>query len=168
MSIIQVTIDGQSFEIDLRSESHAAAEFMVTVNGEPVRVFVPESDDPERMEWIIIDDRPYEIVLDRDLHWVKSRYGLHHLEIRDLEAAVSRPASRDSRVKAPIPGLVTRVLVEQGSHVEAGQPIMVLEAMKMENEVRAPRSGVIAQLSASPGQKVQLNEVLAEIAEAAG
>ena len=53
--------------------------------------------------------------------------------------------------------------MSQGDHVEAGQPLLVLEAMKMENEIRAPRSGMVSQLTASAGDNVALHEVMAEI-----
>ena len=73
------------------------------------------------------------------------------------------PASGDGRVKAPIPGLISRVLVEPGATVSAGQPLVVLEAMKMENEIRAPFDGVVSALSVSVGQTVLGNQVLAEV-----
>jgi biotin carboxyl carrier protein len=66
-------------------------------------------------------------------------------------------------VKAPIPGLITRVFVEPGATVQAGQRLLVLEAMKMENEVRAPRGGVVQQVNVHPGQSVNLSEVMVEI-----
>jgi biotin carboxyl carrier protein len=66
-------------------------------------------------------------------------------------------------VKAPIPGLVTRVLVQAGDVVEAGQPLLLLEAMKMENEILAPRAGAVLRLSAIPGKSVTLHEELIEI-----
>lgn len=52
-------------------------------------------------------------------------------------------AHSDGRVKSPIPGLVAHIRVQVGDRVEAGQPILVLEAMKMENEIRAPVKGVV-------------------------
>jgi biotin carboxyl carrier protein len=112
---------------------------------------------------VVVEDRSHEIVVDRGLHWLRSNTGLHHVEVRDLEAAVARPASADGRVKAPIPGLITRVLVGAGDHVAVGQPLLVLEAMKMENEIRAPRAGVVSRLDMVAGQAVALHEVLAEI-----
>ena len=92
-----------------------------------------------------------------------SYLGRHRLEVRDLDAAATRAVSMGGRVKAPIPGLVTRVLVQEGDEVTAGQPLLVLEAMKMENEIAAPRSGTVARLDAYEGRSVVLDELLAEI-----
>jgi biotin carboxyl carrier protein len=128
-----------------------------------VKVSALSLDSPEALEWIAIDHRSYEIVIDRDLRWIQSRSGRHRLDMRDLEAAVARPRSADARVKAPIPGMITRVLVAAGDRVEADQPLLVLEAMKMENEIRAPRSGVVGQINVVAGQGVALHEPLAEI-----
>jgi biotin carboxyl carrier protein len=83
--------------------------------------------------------------------------------VRDRETHSVRPASGDGRVKAPIPGLITRLHVENGQFVEAGQSVLVLEAMKMENDIRAPKDGMIRQIHIKPGQTVVLNEVLVEI-----
>ena len=88
---------------------------------------------------------------------------LHQVEVRDLESTIARPASGDGRIKAPIPGLITRVLVSPGEPVEIGQPLMVLEAMKMENEIRAPRSGRVTQINVAAGQSVALGMVIAEV-----
>jgi propionyl-CoA carboxylase alpha chain len=62
---------------------------------------------------------------------------------------------------APMPGLVRRVLVEVGAAVTAGQPLLVLEAMKMEQTVAAPAAGVVAELRAKPGEQVAPGQVLA-------
>ena len=64
---------------------------------------------------------------------------------------------------APMPGLVRRVLVEVGAVVTAGQPLLVLEAMKMEQTVSAPASGVVAELRAKAGEQVAAGQVLAVV-----
>jgi len=64
---------------------------------------------------------------------------------------------------APMPGLVRRVLVEVGAVVTAGQPLLVLEAMKMEQTVAAPAAGVVAELRAKPGEQVNTGQVLAVV-----
>jgi biotin carboxyl carrier protein len=163
MSRLAVNIDGRRFEIEVNLLQRHGLELTVAVDGEEVKASVPSLDGPEQMEWIMVDGRPYEIVIDPDLRWIKAYSGLHRLEIQDLEAAIRRPSSGDGRVKAPIPGLVTQVLVKQGDQVAAGQSILVLEAMKMENEIMAPISGVLSALHVRPGKSVVLNEILAEI-----
>lgn len=163
MSKLSITIDGQTFVVETPPLRRVTSEIIVRVDGQPVRVLAPDAGDSELLNWLIVDGRPYELVVDPNLRWMRSRLGLHQIEVRDLEAATVRPASGDGRVKAPIPGLITRILVNPGETVELGQPLMVLEAMKMENEIRAPRAGRVAQINVTPGQSVMLGVVLAEV-----
>ncbi len=67
------------------------------------------------------------------------------------------------RIVSPMPGKVVRVLAAQGAQVEAGQGIVVVEAMKMQNELKAPRAGRVVTLSAHEGATVAAGEVLAVI-----
>jgi len=164
MSKLSVTIDGRTFDVEVRIPPRCdGTELTVIVDGQELQVAVSCVDGPERIEWILIEGRAHELLVDHDLHWLRSHNGLHHLEVHDLEATVVRPASGDGRVKAPIPGLITRVFISVGDRVEVGQPILVLEAMKMENEIRAPRGGAVSRLDVVQGQGVALHEVLAEI-----
>jgi biotin carboxyl carrier protein len=71
-----------------------------------------------------------------------------------------RPPDGELLVKAPIPGLVVKVPVLQGQEVAEGDTLVILEAMKMENELRAPRAGVIHEVKATPGMQVQLGQTL--------
>jgi biotin carboxyl carrier protein len=64
-------------------------------------------------------------------------------------------------VVAPMPGKVVRLLVKAGDTVEAGQGLLVVEAMKMQNEIRSPKSGVVERLLAQEGQPVNAGEILA-------
>jgi biotin carboxyl carrier protein len=74
---------------------------------------------------------------------------------RTLEAEGRQP------VVAPMPGKVVRLLVKAGDTVEAGQGLLVVEAMKMQNEIRSPKSGVVERLLAQEGQPVNAGETLA-------
>ncbi len=160
---VNVEIDGKPFEVDLLTLTGAEQAMSVTCNGQTLEVALPQVAHPDQMEWIIVNGRPYEIAIDSSLRWIKAFDGMHRVEVTDRRAAVARPTSADGRVKAPIPGLITRVLVGQGDRVEAGQPLLLLEAMKMENEILAPRSGQVITLNAAPGSSVTLNEELMEI-----
>ncbi|MGH7741605.1 MAG: acetyl-CoA carboxylase biotin carboxyl carrier protein subunit, partial [Candidatus Eiseniibacteriota bacterium] len=66
-------------------------------------------------------------------------------------------------LEAPMPGVVTRVLVRSGERVEAGQPLLALEAMKMEHLVRSPRAGVVRTVSATVGEMVAGGLTLVEL-----
>jgi biotin carboxyl carrier protein len=65
------------------------------------------------------------------------------------------------QIVAPMPGKIIRLLVKAGDTVEAGQGLLVVEAMKMQNEIRSPKSGVVERLLAEEGQAVNAGEVLA-------
>ncbi len=85
--------------------------------------------------------------------------------IRELSAATAAPAG-PAPVVAPMPGLVVRVQVAVGDRVEAGQGVVVMEAMKMENELRAPAAGVVRAIMAEPGTAVEKGARLIEFDEA--
>jgi acetyl/propionyl-CoA carboxylase alpha subunit len=164
MTSLLVTIDGTPFEIDLDPADSSGDLQPVTVNGETLTVVIPRPEASIReMEWLIVNGWPYEIAFDPDLQWIKAYDGLHKIEIHDRNQQVARPRSGDGRVKAPIPGLVTRILAEAGEKVQAGQTLLILEAMKMENEIRAPFDGVLRSIPVSAGQTVARNQVLAEV-----
>ncbi len=82
--------------------------------------------------------------------------------IRDLSAAAAG-ASGPAPVVAPMPGLIVRLHVQVGDTVTAGQPMVVMEAMKMENELRAPAAGVVKAVLAQPGKAVEKGTVLVEL-----
>jgi acetyl-CoA/propionyl-CoA carboxylase biotin carboxyl carrier protein len=75
----------------------------------------------------------------------------------------SRAGSADGTIRSPMPGTVLVVHVAQGQAVTAGQPVLVVEAMKMEHTVTAPVDGVVAELTAKAGQQVSMDETLAVI-----
>jgi biotin carboxyl carrier protein len=86
------------------------------------------------------------------------------VEVRDPRSL--RGGSRDDdehgikKLIAPMPGKVVRILVEQGAQVEAGTGIMVVEAMKMQNEVKSPKKGIVQKLMVSQGEAVNAGDIL--------
>ena len=161
MSRLLITIAGHEFEVELIASPDSDGFIGVRVNGELLRIALPLERTLDTIEWAIVESHPYVLRIDHDLRWIESAYGRHRLQIRDLDVAVVRPASGDGRVKAPIPGLIARVLVEVGQRVAAGQPILILEAMKMQNEIAAPRAGRVTEIRTAPGQTVDAGEILA-------
>jgi biotin carboxyl carrier protein len=164
MSRLTVTVEGYSFEIELTLPPHSQDAFDVQVNDEVLQVIAPDLDAAlEPMAWFIVNNRSYEVSVDPEFRWLRSRWGLAALEVHDLELPVERLQPGNGRIKAPIPGQVSQVMVAEGEQVQAGQPLLVLEAMKMENEIRAPLAGRVKALNAAAGQRVALHEVLVEI-----
>ena len=76
-------------------------------------------------------------------------------------------AAQDGVLRAPMPGVILRVLVAAGAGVRRGQDLAVLEAMKMEHAIVAPTDGVVATLAVAVGQQVTTRQVLAEVSPAA-
>jgi biotin carboxyl carrier protein len=117
---------------------------------------------------LLVDGHAYEIKREQtatDLHmWVGStRFAV---ELHDPRSLRSRKKSAGDekgprKVLAPMPGRVVRLLVAEGSGVEAGQGIVVVEAMKMQNEIKSPKKGIVRKISAAPGAAVNPGDVLA-------
>lgn len=74
----------------------------------------------------------------------------------------SAQVTADKVVLSPLPGTVTEIMVEPGSQVQTGDPILVIEAMKMKNTIRAARAGTIAKIHVVTGQSVQHKQTLVE------
>lgn len=66
-------------------------------------------------------------------------------------------------VKSSMPGKVLRILCKAGEMVEAGQPLLIIEAMKMENEIRSPQAGLVEEIGVNAGQSVQTGDLLVKI-----
>lgn len=122
---------------------------------------------------LLLDNRSFEVHVDQTertaYRVMVSGEGYESFEVSVVDERTYRASlasgglggpSGDSAVKAPIPGLVVKVLVNEGDHVALGQSIVILEAMKMENELRAPRDGVVATVKVKPGNSVNQGEAL--------
>jgi biotin carboxyl carrier protein len=122
---------------------------------------------------LIVAGRSYVIDVARTPHGTlvangagESLIDIDDVRRRRLARAVDRKGSRGKGeiVKAPIAGKVVKLLVESGQVVESGQSVAVLEAMKMENEIRADRGGEVAAVHVRPGQSVDTLEPLVTLA----
>jgi pyruvate carboxylase subunit B len=152
---IEVEVDGDRVTVGGRSVPASLG----SVPGTPVRQ-------------LLLDGRPEALAVEPvgAGRWAITRHGERHevevldertRHIRGLTAAGDR-AHRPAALKAPMPGLVVRVQVEAGQTVPAGAGIVVLEAMKMENELRAPSPVVIKSVQARLGEVVEKGQVLVE------
>ncbi len=141
----QVLVDGQPMEVDLHQVGTPEL-YSVLVNGRSYEILVEEA----RQGYIVTLQGEQYVVQVEDERTRRMNIG------RRMTAA----PKGELLVKAPIPGLVVKVLVKEGEQVVEDQPLVILEAMKMENEIRALRGGVVRRVEVSPGQRVEQNAPL--------
>jgi biotin carboxyl carrier protein len=85
--------------------------------------------------------------------------------IKAMAAATGSAAAGPAPLRAPMPGLIVRLHVAVGDRVAAGDPLIAMEAMKMENELRAPAAGTVTAIPVTPGMAVEKGTLLVELAD---
>lgn len=165
MSKLTITTSGKAYEFEFLDEPKR-----VRVNGFEYLVdFLKVSGD---LYSLILEGRTYELQLQRKGEDTSvSGCGFEHrLLVKDerwniLTKLGQEKAGKESsiEIKAPMPGLVTRVNVRKGDAVSEGQGLIVLEAMKMENEIRAPLRGVVKEVLVTEGLPVERGDLLAQL-----
>jgi pyruvate carboxylase subunit B len=155
--LVEVVLDGETVTVDGRP----VAARLVSVPGTPVRL-------------LTLGDTVHRVVANRRGGrgaYVLSVEGWRvEVEALDERTRAIREMQRASRptgpapLVAPMPGLIVRVHCAVGDVVEAGQPLVVMEAMKMENELKASAGGTIRAVHGTPGQAVDKGALLVELA----
>jgi biotin carboxyl carrier protein len=113
---------------------------------------------------VLLDGRSYQAYVEPGAVTVNGvRYEIEVRDPRRWRRQSRAGAQAHEAIKAPMPGKVVRVLVAVGDAVEAGQGIVVVEAMKMQNELKAPRPGKVTSVSARVGATAAAGEVLATV-----
>jgi biotin carboxyl carrier protein len=112
---------------------------------------------------ILVDGASYELRLGADEVFVNGRRFAVETNSGWRRRGSGAGGEGRANIIAPMPGKVVRVLVEVNQEVEAGQGIAVVEAMKMQNDMKAPRAGRVASISVKPGDSVNAGAVLATI-----
>jgi pyruvate carboxylase subunit B len=161
-----VTVDDRTVEVEVRGES-------VFVDGRPISghlTAIPHTpmrrlslDGRARTFAMLRVEEGWSVQLAGET-WAVSVMDERTRQLRALTGQAKRSGG-GGVVKAPMPGLVLRLEVEVGQRVEPGAGVVVLEAMKMENEIKAPGGGVIAAIHVAAGQAVEKGTPLLEIRE---
>ena len=156
------TIDNQQFDIEVVDEHHIRiGERLIQVDFESV------SGQP--VFSLILDGKSYEaFVYQGDEDWdVLLRGRQYQVKVEDerekrLKAAGGAGVTEggELQLKAPMPGLVVTILVEESQEVKKGQVLLILESMKMQNELKAPRDGKINRIRVKAGESVEQKQPL--------
>jgi biotin carboxyl carrier protein len=155
-------INDKTYEIEV------GANNTVRVNGESHNVDF-RAIDGSALFSLLLDNSSWEALVDRNGDEYRVLIGgeLNVVSVQDertrkmakAEGAQAAPTG-DAIIKAPMPGLVRGVPVNIGDNVAAKQGVVILEAMKMENELRTPRAGVVKEVRVKAGDKVEQGQVL--------
>lgn len=156
-----ITLNGVEYPVVVKGDT-------ITVNGRPFTVEV--ADDGT----VYVDGIAYEVAVEEKQATVDGttyEYEVHGLTVTATTAPTPSPSTAGpaaveagaGAVLAIMPGKIVRVMVEPGQKVEEGDPVCILEAMKMENELHARKSGTVKAVYVKPGDDVEKDQVLVEI-----
>ncbi|MGD8604578.1 MAG: biotin/lipoyl-binding protein [Anaerolineales bacterium] len=157
------TIDSKQYHIEINDEDR------ITIDGQPVDLDFKTMSEGQPIYSLILGGKSYEAMIElTDEGWqVMLRGQLYQIDIEDERQRRLRMASGgvstqsgELKLKAPMPGLIVDVPVEEGQEVAKGDNLIILESMKMQNEIKSPREGKIARVNVNAGDSVNQNQVL--------
>jgi biotin carboxyl carrier protein len=159
------TLDGIEYLIEIIDEHH------VSINGRVQEVDF-ESVSGQPVYSLIVDGRSYEsYVYETEEGWqVLTRGRQYNLTVEDerekrLRAAAGSGVAEagEYHMKAPMPGLVVAIPVKEGDKVEKGQVVVILESMKMQNELKTPKAGTVGRIRVKQGETVEQRQALLSV-----
>jgi biotin carboxyl carrier protein len=143
-----IRVDDIALDIDL-ADGHDAGPASLLIGGRSLRI-VPSSSAPGR--WTLnVDGTTVDAEVVDERMW----------QIQNMTATRGK-ASGPEALRAPMPGLVVKVEVSPGEAVAEGQGIVIVEAMKMENELKSASAGIVSRVIVEPGEAVEKDQVLVE------
>ena len=159
------SVNGIEYLIEIIDERH------ITVNGKKLAVdFNSVSGQP--VYSLIVDGKSFEgFVYPGEIEWEVLLMGRQFpIKVEDerekrLRAAAGGSVSEtgEFHLKAPMPGMVVSIPVDEGQEIKKGQVLLILESMKMQNELKAPRDGTVGRVRVKPGESVEQRQTLLSI-----
>jgi biotin carboxyl carrier protein len=165
--IVRVEVGGRSRVVDI---TRAATGFAVVLDGRSVEADLAPS--PSGCS-LLLDGRSYDVALDEQPAGTTVYVNGYAIPVRLRVSARRGVRSRGEldadekgprQIVSPMPGRVVKILVNVGDAIEKGQGLLIVEAMKMENELRAPGSGSVREVRVAEGERVEAKAVLIVIA----
>jgi biotin carboxyl carrier protein len=153
---VEVNANGISLNNELKNISFATVnenQFHILLDQKSYNVEIVSINAETKTASMKVNNRIYECEIKDQFDDLLKSLGLDNLSAKKI-----------NDIKAPMPGLVLKVLVNEGQEFKKGDNLVVLEAMKMENILKAPVDGVVKSIKIKPGDKVDKNEVLLNLA----
>ena len=142
-----VSVDGKVYEVDFESVSGQPV-YSLIVDGKSHESYVAQQED---IWQVLLRGRLYPVTVEDER------------ERRLRAAAGSIAETGDFHLKAPMPGLVVAIPVEEGQEVNKGQVLLILESMKMQNELKSPRDGTVLRIKVKAGESVEQKQTLLSV-----
>jgi biotin carboxyl carrier protein len=144
----KVSVNGQCYEIDFHSLSEQPV-YSLLVDGKSYEAYVYPSEEAWQVLFV---GRLFNVTVEDERE--------KRLKTRNSGNVAERA---EFMLKAPMPGLVVSVPVRDGQAVEKGDILIVLESMKMQNELKSPRAGTVSRLRIKPGDSVELRQIMLSV-----
>ena len=155
------------FSIDLAERDGLITVSSINVDGENTElpeVIISNLDDMSRVSFDINGILEFAHVAKvRDKWWI--HYNGDIFTISELERGAKSSDKAEGGLSAPMPGTVLDVMVREGQRVREGQPLMTIEAMKMEHRILAPKAGEVISINFNQGERVDMGSVLVELGD---
>ncbi len=160
MNVI-VKVDDKEYKLSVDREGNA---FVVHLQNKRVRAEIAAPYHNAQMT-LVVQDKLYSIVFDAEnrLRVNEEEYTAEVFDEQIHRLMKASPAASEKKevtVTVPMPGLVVEIEVHEGDTVKAGQGLIVVEAMKMQNEIKSPKDGIVRQIFVQKGQSVNSREKL--------
>jgi len=134
------------------------------INGKSYEAVVSEKE--HNVATIELNGKAYTVEVEKEEAVVSPKIAAPKRQSTSADAFVEpavEPSGNPGSIKAPLPGNVAKINVKEGAKVNAGEVLLVLEAMKMENEILAPAAGTVKKLYVQEGKAVQQGEALVDL-----
>jgi biotin carboxyl carrier protein len=141
----EITVDGQRLSLDFQPVMGQLV-YSLLLRGESYEASVQSTDEGWQ---VLLGGQLYQVMVEDE----------RQRRLREASGTRDQPGG-EFHLKAPMPGLIVTIPVEEGQQVEKGDDLVVLESMKMQNELKAPREGTITRVQVAPGDSVEQNQVL--------
>ncbi|MCP4751677.1 MAG: biotin/lipoyl-binding protein [Proteobacteria bacterium] len=159
----------RSVKIDRRSDFSGEVDIMVGKKKYTTKI--KDTFPDGRIKTVLINNKVYPVQVERREDGFPCSVALngipYDVEILKVESTRYRPPTPQKtisgKVKSGLPGQIAAILVEEGAKVQKGQPLLILESMKMENEILAHKSGTVNKIFVTPGQLVMKGHLMIEI-----
>jgi biotin carboxyl carrier protein len=171
------TMDGAQHTIECQRDEQNPDKFLMSLDGKPYEIDARKM--PSQIVHVLMDNKSYDVDLERIAKKSDTLDGRIHVRVRGRvlrfeildERRIKMKEAQGFRfdvggvvnIDSPMPGKVIKILKKEGDEVKEGEGVIVVEAMKMENELRAPKAGKVKEIKVKEGDAVEAGARLAQI-----